>query len=124
MKKLLLLLALVVVCTFKANTQPNLAVEYRFENSAGSTMLPQYVNGAILSAASPFYTGSGLVTSTPFVAGANSGIYGCGCEATDQATHASNWGTVNSNVVNLSDHFGWTITQLGAIQSLSILSPG
>lgn len=115
MKQLLLLLAL-LVSTFKVESQPNLAVEYRFENGTSGTLSPHYVNPLLVLSASDMYFGPGL-SGPPGTdnSGANGTGFGCSCQPNDRAAWASSWGT-NGQLTppDMNDYFGISITPVDA----------
>ena len=97
MKKLLLLLALMVSCTFKAYSQ--LVAEYTFGTSPG-TASPFYVDYVVLSSASNVNIGPGQIATPPFVTG-NPGM----------ARFAQNWTTNATTPDLLNQHFRLTLTK-------------
>lgn len=95
MNKLLLFL---VVMGSPFTTTAQLAVEYRFETPAGvGTPDPYFVNGAILSSASPVYVGVGISAFTYF----NGPTGG----ATNRAKASTNW----TPAFNINKYFGTTL---------------
>lgn len=102
--KLLLFALMVTTCTFKAYSQPNLAVRWVFDDGTSTNgtgvVTYNYINGGLLISASNMLNGSGL-TSVGYTQGTT-------LVASDKARWSSGW--TFQSTIDITDYFGFTIT--------------